>query len=1189
MKQIAISLFFALTALAWGAPRAIAQESGSAITVACKGMPLTNALAQVEQRSSYYKINYIYNELSGYNANVDIKDKNAPEAVKALLAGLPFSATTKGKYINIQSTKTTSTQVATSDAITGRVLDTTGEALPGVAIKAGDRGFTTDINGRFVLKGVKAGDMLEFSFLGMRTLKCKATVKPMVVILEVEDNKIDDVVVTGYQVLDKRSLTSAVSSIKAEDLLRSDVTSIDQMLEGRIPDLMVTTNSGEIGVAPKIRIRGTSSLIGNREPLWVVDGIIVKDPVNISPEELNDPDYINRIGNAISGINPQDIDRIDVLKDAAATAIYGTRAANGVIVITTKRGYEGKPQVSYNGNVNFKVRPRYSDPSIDVMSSKERIQFSRDLVNDHYLFSDDINMVGYEGLLNQLYNHQIGYNDFTAGVAKLEGQNTDWFKHIAHDSWSQSHTASLSGGSEKSRYYASIGVNSENDVVKTNSGRRYTASLNLDNTFSKLLTASFSMNAYNYDRKYYQSSINPIDYAYTTSRTIPCFDEEGNYSFYNKKVTRFKEYKYNILNELDNSSMKQNTASVTATLNLKFTFTDWLKANAIVSYTAQNSEIDGYWGEKTFYAATLRGSEYGQPIAEPYSSLLPQGGELNKNVNKDRSVTTRLQLMAAKGFGEDEKHYIDAVLGYEIYHDRYKSYANTSRCYFPDRGETFVNDLDYTVYTDYAAWATHNSPTLVNQLTNTVSAYGSFTYTYNHLFRFNVNGRIDGSNRFGDRSNEKLLPIWSVSSSLDLKRIGVLDFDWTNSVNLKGSFGFQGNMLDTESPVMTIKKGTMNTYYNSLVSYVNRFPNPNLEWETTRSSNIGLDVALLNNRLRFEGSLFYKKTKDAFMEKKISTVNGINSYIINGGNVVNKGYSFDITYTPIRTRDFRWTLSTSFSRIFNELETKPDAQTYELSNFLNGTALVEGQSVGTFYSYKFLGLSSQDGGPIFDDMMDNKQQLENLSKYDTYTTVLEASGRREATIQGSLTNTFRYKRWSASFNLAYSLGAKTRLFAMYGSAASGGVYTSDFRPDRNYSTDYNERWQKPGDEKYTIIPAIIPTWSDSYEKYNTHYSTFSSYSGNPIANSAWDMYDYCNARVVSANYLKFQSISITHEWLKHDLEKLGIQRIALTASAYNLFTLCDKRLKGQTPMQGGFTSIQLSERPSFSLGLNVIF
>ena len=158
----------------------------------------------------------------------------------------------------------------------------------------------------------------------------------------------DEVVVTGYQVIDRRQLTSSITSVKAEDILVPGMTSIDQALEGRIPDLMVITNSGEVGATPRIRVRGTSTIIGNRQPLWVLDGVVLSDPVDVDPEDLNNPDYINIIGNAIAGINPQDIDRIDVLKDASATALYGTQAANGVIVVTTKRSVAGKTLLSYS-------------------------------------------------------------------------------------------------------------------------------------------------------------------------------------------------------------------------------------------------------------------------------------------------------------------------------------------------------------------------------------------------------------------------------------------------------------------------------------------------------------------------------------------------------------------------------------------------------------------------------------------------------------------------------------------------------------------------------------------------------------------------------------------------------------------------------------------------------------------------
>ncbi|WP_321518223.1 SusC/RagA family TonB-linked outer membrane protein [uncultured Bacteroides sp.] len=1081
-------------------------------------------------------------------------------------------------------------------SMSGVVRDKEGLELCGVNvyIKNTNCHSITDVKGHYNIYIPLEACQVSFSYIGMKTLETKihggdAPFKKDVTL--VDGDLLKEVVVTGYQVLNKRSLTSAVTSIKSEDILRSDVSSIDQMLEGKIPDMIVNSNSGEIGIAPKIRIRGTSTLIGNREPLWVVDGIVVKDPVEISPEELNDPDYVNRIGNAIAGINPQDIERIDVLKDAAATALYGVKAANGVIVITTKRGYTGKPQVSYNMNVNYKRRPRYSDHSVDVMSSKERIQLSRELANNHYLYSSDINLVGYEGLLNKLYNNEINNEQFNSSVAKLESQNTDWFDILCRDSWSSQQTASLSGGSDKSRYYASLGYNKENDVLKANNSERYTASMHLDNTFSKFFSTSFSIAGYNYKRNNCQSSINPVQYAYQTSRALPFNDDNGNYNYYQRKINNNESYKFNILNELNNSSNLQEVSSCTVSANLGFTFTDWLHGSSILSYTNQNTSIEDFWGEKTFYAASLRHSEFGETMQDPSKSLMPQGGEFSQNTTRDRSYTARLQLDANKYFGKNEVHHIDATIGMEIYHDNYSAYKNVTRGYYPDRGKTFVTNIDPTVYTAYAAWLAGNVPQIIDNLTNTISSYASLTYAYNNMFRVNLNGRVDGSNKFGDHSNDKFLPIWSLSGSLDLKRTGLLDYKWIDYMNLKSSYGYQGNMLDSESPTMSIKKGSMNTYYNSYYSTINSYPNPNLKWEITQSYNIGLDMSLFNNRLGMEISLFHKKTENAFMNKKISSINGVESYVINGGDLMNKGYSFDITYTPIRNQNFRWTLSTSISKIINSLNSYPDADTYELSNFLNGTALVKGKSVNTFYSYRFLGLSTVDGGPIFNDYQNNVSDLYGLNKYDTYTLVLEASGKRDPNIQGSLTNTFRYKNWHANINMAYSLGAKTRLFAMYGSAASDGIYSANIRPDQNYSRDYLKRWQKPGDENKTNIPAIISSSSEDYEKYSQHYSTRPAYreKGQLIANSAWDMYDYSNIRVVSADYLKMQSISATYEFENKALARLKLQRLALTLSGYNLFTICDSALKGQTPTQGGFTTIQLSERPSFSFGINVIF
>ncbi len=1016
----------------------------------------------------------------------------------------------------------------------------------------------------------------------------------LTVVLEDDTNMLEDVVVTGYQVIDKRASTSAITSIKAEDILRPDAISIDQMLEGQVPDLMFMSNSGETGVAPKIRIRGTSSIIGNREPLWVVDGIVVQDPVPISAEDLNDPDYVNRIGNAIAGLNPQDIERLDILKDASATALYGTKAANGVIVITTKRGREGKPQIRYNNTFTWKIRPRYSDKSVDVMNSKERIALSRQLFEDKYAYSNRSAMVGYEGLMYRLYNGEITNEEFNRELAYIETLNTDWFGLITHDSFSQQHNASVSGGGDRGTYYASLGFMDNDDVVKGTTNRRYSAVVNLDVNFSNWLSASFGIKGNVSEREYYQESISPVDYVYSASRAIPAFNPDGSYYHYNKLQRFSYGHKFNILNELENSGVNQDQSSYTFDANLKFRFTDWLRAYAILSYTTSNTEIESYWGERSWYAAELRNSDYGQ---DPGSEcLMPHGGQMNRNQTRNRSWTTRLQLDANKYFGEDEIHNVSGGVGFEASSTTYKGYSRTDRGFFPDRGMSFVEGINLDDYPYYKDWLSGNIPSLVDNKSNLISAYATVSYNWKRMIFLNANARIDGSNNFGDRSNDKILPIWSASASFDPAQLGFIkNQTWLDRFILKASYGFQGNMLSNESPIMIIKKGPMDAFYGEYTSTVSRNPNPNLKWEKTTSVNLGFDLAFLNNRIEVEGDVYFKRTKDAFMTKTISTVNGYQSYVVNGGNISNDGYSISITGRPIQTRDWQWSVSGQFSRTINSIESLPAGESYNLSDFLNGNAVVKGQPIGTFYSYRFLGLSPVDGGPMFDDWLDHYQDLVGLSKYDTYTQVLEATGSREPYMSGSFSTRLRWKRLYFNASFAYSLGAKTRLFGMFanGQTYGGGstLYSaSEIRPENNLSRDYLDRWMKPGDEAFTNIPAIIGQGSDSYFKYINHWSSFMNDIGvQTIADSYWDMYDYSDYRVVSADYLKLQSVSLSYEVPDRWISPLGLSRLEIHASGNNLHTWCDKKLKGQTPTQGGFTTIQLSDRPSYSFGLNVTF
>lgn len=1157
------------------------------ISVNMNEVELTTVLEELSRQS---RCDFFYNyALMATKGKVSVKaeKRELKLVLNELLSGLGLDYSFDGNVVVIREKGEQEEPQKKIIKIRGLVTDEGNFPLPGVTVKLKKSllGTATNNDGKFSLEIPPVNDIvLVFSFIGMETQEVKYTGQDSIhVVLREVNQQMDEVVVTGYQVINKKKSTSAITTVKMDDIMIPGATSIDQMLEGRVADMVLMSNSGEVGVAPKIRIRGTSTLIGNREPLWVVDGIIVQDPVPISAEELNDPDYVNRIGNAIAGLNPQDIERLDILKDAAATALYGTKAANGVIVITTKKGRVGKPLVSYNMTTTFRQRPRYTDRSINLMNSKERIQFSRELNEQHFVFPEQINYVGYEGLLRDLYDGKIDDATFPGEVAKLETVNTDWFKLLTEDSFSHQHTVSLSGGSEQVRYYASIGYARDNDVIKGNCNERYTAALNLESRVIEWFTVNFQMQGNVSQRKYNQSEIAPMDYAYKKSRAIPAFDESGKYFYYLRRDAD-DDYKYNILNELDDSYTDQHTSGIMLTANLQFNFSSWLNANAIVSYSNSNAEIEGYWGEKTNHVAQLRDSEYG--VLPGKYSVLPYGGELSRSNTRNNNYTIRLQANANKSFGVDEQHNVSLSAGFEMNSSKYNGYERLDRGYYPDRGKVFVSNVDIEKYTDFAKWlaSSENVPTLTENLTNMLSAYATLSYSYKEYFTVNVNARMDGSNKFGDQSNDKLLPIWSASGAYNISEHEALKAAWIDYISLKCSFGYQGNMLDSQSPVMIIKKLPMNTYHNELASQIVRNPNPNLKWEKTSSFNVGLTFALFRNRLQLETQYYYKYTKDAFMTKDVASINGVTSFVVNGGDVENKGYNVDVTISPIMNDVWRWTLSTSFSKNYNKVKSIPSTQEYGYESFLDGTAIVKDKAINTFYSYEFVGLSPVDGGPLFNDMEDQKFKLFGVDKYSTFTQVLKASGCREPYMSGGLSTTLRYKNVRMSGMFSYALGAKTRLFRMF---------DKDLSPENNVHRDFLKRWQQPGDEQSTTIPALVSYGSDVYWKYSNHWSGSYNYEeGNQIhkfANDAWEMYDFSDVRVVSANYLKCSNLSFTYEFGDKILSKIKLSRLALTLSGTNLFTLCSGKLNGQTPTQGGFSEIQLSDRPTYTFGVSVSF
>ena len=1117
----------------------------SRITVAMENATVKQFLDEVERQTG---IEFLYNADEVKNLRVTVRQTNAVarQVITQVMADIGCEIRENNGIVVVRLMKDTKGR----HTVSGYVLDEDKQPVIGAQVRImGTKMMTvTNADGEFYFdQPMPEKARVQITYIGMQAVHLPAR-NNMVVNMKSDTQMLQGVVVTGYQQLDRRNLTSSVTSKDMSELEIPGVADLSKMLEGKIPDLVSLSSSGEINATNRIRIRGTSTLIGNREPLWVLDGIILTDPVGLSPDVLNDPDYINRIGNAIAGINPQDILRIDVLKDAAATALYGTRAANGVIVVTTKSGREGKPTITYSGQFTFRKRPYYTDDKINLMNSVERIQFSQYLAEQHYIYPPNMPKVGYEQALSNLYLGIYDQQTFDEQVSRMQTMNTDWFDILCHNSFSHDHSVSVSGGSSKVRYYTSIGYTDQDDVINNTMNRRYTAMAKIDFDLTKKLKVQFNLNGYLNNRQYAQSDNNPINYAYNTSRAIPAYNSDGSYAHYLKAGNK-GFYNFSILNELDNSYNKQETNAVTATANARYQATDDLFFNAVFSANISNSNLEGWWGENTFYASNLREAEMGE---EPsLTSTMPYGGELSLQKNRNVGWTARLQGNYNKYLGENKHHNINVALGLEASSSNYKGDNYTQRGYYHDRGRTFASSIPLD-YASYWSWVRTNVPHITDTKSNMVSAYATLSYSYKQLFTLNANGRYDGSNKFGSRSNENLLPIWSVSGNANLQEIFGIKANWLTFLRMKASYGEQGNMLDNQTPEMIIKKGNMSAYYNEMTSTAAYFANPDLKWEKTHSTNLGLEVGFFDNRLQLEAEYYFKKTTDDMASK------------------------FD-----------SWSKAEMFIDV--PLPSKYTVFVYGNIHYyiLSGTTVVEGQPVGTFYSYRFAGLSPVDGGPYFYDWEDRWNELKDRGNYFIYTSVLTPSGRREPDITGSFNNTITYRQWRLGFTLLYNLGAKTRLFRLF-----DGLNGTSYSSEQNVSRDMLDRWMKPGDEQHTNIPAILGYGNPANQYYSSHWADPSliGWSGNPaIATNSWTMYDYSDVRVVSGDYLKLSTVNLTYELSEKQLAKLKLQRLAITLSAYNLKTWCDSKLRGQTPTQGGFSQVQLSDTPSYTLGININF
>lgn len=1153
-------------------------------------------------------ISFLYNYSLLEDADrisVQVKDKYLDELLTDILGKQGLTFTYQNGAVIIKKQKVLPVTEEKQRFITGKVTDNKKLPLPGVSVyfKGMRVGTATDIDGNYKILMTDSTDILMFSFIGMKTVYKKYTGQNTInVIMEEDHTALEEVTVvsTGYQDIDKRKLTSSVVSIKMDDIQTAGLSTVTQMLEGRIPGMTFMQNSGQVGATPKVRIRGTSTIIGNQEPLWVVDGIVQQDPVNVDPAQLNDLDFVNLLGNAITGLNPDDIEQIDVLKDAASTAIYGARAANGVIVITTKKGKVGKPTVNYSLTGTFNRRPYYSDKEVYLMNSKQRVDVSREQFQRNMFFSNILEWSGFEKAYTDYKSGRIGYDEYKQQADYYETINTDWFDILCKNSFSNKHTISLSGGTPEFRYYASFGYHDEKGVIRKEGKETFTSALKLNGTykrFSFLFGVQFNTSEADHVPND-ATGKNIVQYAYETSRAIPAYNPDGTPYYYtlgNLRSTANVNL-FNMEEEMRNSKNHISSNSVTLTGNLRWQALDYLNVEGTISYQSSRTNQETTFNEKTYYIKQLDGNFDG--------SLCPLGGEWRNVDTRQRSYTGRMQLNFHKTLDREGKHFLNLSLGGEISSSKYNNLSLVERGYYEKRGRTFAqftpDMLKSDEYSKYLSWLSSNFPGIQDNLTNLLSGYFTATYSYDNRYTLNFNTRMDGSNQFGSRSNEKLLPIWSISGRWDIGNEFWKDNANVNELALKLSYGKQGNMLDNQTSKMIIQKGAYDGWFDSFQSTIAHYPNPDLKWETTTSYNAEITFSLLQNKIIGTVGYFYKKTKDAFLNKTISEVNGITNYVINKGTLTNQGVEVSLSFTPINQtvdsrgkRGFVWRFDPQIGQVVNSLVNKAinnktntvlDKITY--SDFLNGTVQFSGKPLHTFYSYRFKGLSHEDGSPIYYGLEKEREEELNarfqlMSNEEICMEVMEESGTRVPVLQGGFSNYFGYRQFGLSFNFTYSLGNKIRLLKLCDDM------TIRPYPVQNVRREMVNRWRQPGDEAYTNIPSLVTQntlpqgwWGQYYYNGDYEFADVSPYR----------MYDYSDIRVVKGDYLKLQSLSFRYNVHESFCKKIGIQSAYLSITGTNLFTIANKALKGQDVTQSGSSpTINLSVRPNYSISFNVTF
>ncbi|WEK19924.1 MAG: SusC/RagA family TonB-linked outer membrane protein [Candidatus Pedobacter colombiensis] len=1093
--------------------------------------------------------------------------------------------------------------------VTGTVLsEDDGKPIPGASVFVDKSGIgeqsspgviqntvigaMTDMDGHFTLKVPAGTTYLKVSYLGYNTAMVNITNKTKITVSLTNDNKVlSEVIVNGYTDISKRKNTTSIAKVDYDKIRQTGVAGIDQMLEGQVAGVAVGNLTGGPGAAPQIRIRGTVSLNGSQDPLWVLDGLPL-DGTNL-PNTI-EKDNIDQLRNLpIAGLNPDDIADITILKDAAATAIYGARAANGVIVITTKKGKKGPMAINFSANTFISERPDLS--KLNLMNATEKVDFELGMAN-----RTDLDYRAGNGEIARILKKNGELNKYRTGgfsalnsstqeaINALRADGTDWGKEIYQNAINQQYTLGLSGGSDQATYYFSGGYYNEKGTTKQTGLERYNMTLKTDFNISQKLKAGAAVFGSKTTRSNYLADVDAFTNLSTYTRNVNPYQTVRNATggfnydpdiFGNRGGDAY--IPFNAVEERENTRYTLDNKSLKAILDLSYQIHKNLNLRTELGLQFEDTGIEKFGGQDSYYTRKYRQKyELWNSSTKKYESFIPQGGTIyNQNANSFQ-YNWKTILEYKKVFAE--KHEIEALAGTEF--RRTNNEAISTRAFgfnertltskgviYPDQGYANASDL-----IPYKKEFVENAY---------ASFYSTLSYTYDRKYTAYGSIRYDGSDLFGVDPKYRYLPIYSLSGAWNASEEQFIkNISWISSLRVRTSYGLQGNIDKSTSPFV------VGTYTNTGILPgptqptigVTSPPNNKLRWEKTSTFNAGVDFGIFKNAVQVTFDYYNRFSKDLIGVEELQQENGFDFTSSNFSQLRNKGLELTISTRNLNTANFSW--STDFNIAHNK--SKVIREKVRPNQFMPSK---EGYPVNGIWVIKTDGLD-KDGLPIF--VRDGKKlSLEEFyglydpnadvewlagyavnSKYtgkafqDLYT----YAGDGDAQFIGGLTNRFRYSNFDLSISALFNINKLVRTTPTYN--------PSQVDRGRNYSRDILNAWSPTNTG--STLPGIYGR--DSFN--GDRWMAYSWQDGNDPAYS----YQALDIFVKNMSYVRINSIRLGYTMPAAIAGKVKANSLRISLEARNPFVIGTDYKGYFDPETYGNIYAQPITR-SISVGLNATF